>query len=204
MIDLIKIPTITVRELNQMAWVDPRQLLVNLRWLEMNLPSEIDERVWRFRTNELKEWREARIAALFAFGIGDQVLKVPTFVSKSEDRDFDFVMRWESGDADHFYPGQLKELPPDDLNPKVSLDDILSKLTKYSGAEDLSVVIHVNRKMRFDYHPWNRDKKPLIKELWYLGCETEDQSRWFIYGSALENNPRKYDFEYPRGKPNIA
>lgn len=198
------IPNITVRELEQMEWFDPRQALVNLRWFEMTLPADLDAKARRLRTNELAWLREARTAALFAFGMSDQVLKVPVLVSKSEAKDFDFVIRWQRDDKNYFYPAQLKELPPDDLNPLITLDDIYNKLEKYSGQDNLSVVIHVNREMRFNYEPWKRQKRPNIRELWYLGCECVDQSRWFLYGSALEGNPRKYDFSYPIGSANVA
>ena len=187
-----------------MQWVDPRQVLVNLRWVEANLPSTMDERIRRLRTNQLNEWREARLAALFAFGIGDQVLKTPTQVSKTERRDFDFVMRWESDNADHFYPAQLKELPPDEINPRVSLNDIYDKLEKYSGANDLSVVICLNRRSRFEHQPWSRVPRPRIKELWYLGCKSPDQSIWFLFGCALRSDPRMYEFRYPDGESNVA
>ena len=187
-----------------MLWVDPKQVLVNLRCIELNLPDQIDKRVRRLRTNELKEWHEARHAALFAFGIADQVLKTPVLVSKSQDRDFDFVIRWQIDNADHFYPAQLKELPPDDLNSDVTLSDIFNKLKKYSGTQDLSVVISLNRRTSINLEPWGDSEKPQIRELWYLGCEALDQTRWFLYGSVLSNNPRKYEFGYPEGDPNFA
>ncbi len=180
-----------------MEWAEPKGVLINLRTIEMNLPEGMDEKVRRLRTNQLKEWREARIAALFSYGMSSTVLRVPVLVSKSEAKDFDFVMRWRVEDRDFFYPVQLKELPPDDINPSVTLDDIFDKLEKYSGAADLSVAIHINRRMRFDFQPWSRKPRPRINELWYLGCESADQSKWFLYGSTLKKNPRKYEFSYP-------
>jgi hypothetical protein len=180
-----------------MEWVDPKQVLVKLRQIELNLPTDLDEKVRRLRTNHLKPLREARIAAQFAYGMSDQILRVPVLVSTSEVRDFDFAIRWQIGGNHHFFPVQLKELPPDDLNPSITLDDVYDNLGRYSGSNDLSVVIHVNRKMQFNYQPWTREQQPLIRELWYLGCESADQAKWFLYGSALERNPRKYDFSYP-------
>jgi hypothetical protein len=202
--DPVEIAGILRREFEQMSWVDPRQVLVNLRWLELNLPERMDERVRRLRTNQLKEWREAREAALFAFGISDQVLRRPVLVTKTQNRDFDFVVRWHSDNADHYFPAQLKELPPDDVNADVTLEDLFDKLAKYSGTTDLSVVISINRRSRFSFDPWARPDKPRIKELWYMGCESPDQSRWFIYGSVLERSARKYEFSYPEGEPNVA
>ena len=204
MAGLVPIPKITERKLQSLTWVEPKQVLLNLRLLELNLPSNVDEKVRRLRTNELKEWREARTAVLFAYGIGEQVLRTPTLVAKSEEKDYDFVMRWNENGVDCYFPVQLKELPPDDLNSDVHLDDILAGLSKYSGLDDLSVVVAISRRMRFEYRPWSAAAKPKIRELWYFGCVSKDQSRWFLYGSALRNDAAYYEFDYPTGKPNVA
>src|SRR6476469_5240802 len=121
--DLPRVPNILRRQLDQMEWVDPRRVLVNLRWVETKLPRAMDERTRRLRTHDLRKWHEARHAALFAFGIADKVLKRQVWVSKAQDRDFDFVMRWQVDEADFFFFGQLKELPPEDLNSDVTLED---------------------------------------------------------------------------------
>jgi hypothetical protein len=197
MSELTPIPNILVREFGLMEWANPRDVLVKLRAVEMSLPEGLDEKVRRLRTNQLKEWREARTAALFSYGMSSAVLKLPVLFSKSESKDFDFVMRWRMEDKDFFYPVQLKELPPDDINASVALEDIYDKLEKYSGATDLSVAIHINRRIRFDFLPWARERRPRIKELWYIGCESADQSKWFLYGSTLQQNPRKHEFVYP-------
>ena len=204
MAELVPLSRITERKLKALKWVDPRRVLIDLRRVEERLPERMNEKVRRLRTNELKEWREARYAALFAYGIGQRVLERPTLVAKVEDLDFDFVMRWGDVGADCFYPVQLKELPPDDLNPNVALEQILGKLHKYSGAEDLSVVVLINRRMRFEYRPWDSDQRPNIKELWYFGCTSQNQSKWFLYGSVLEAAPRYYDFDYPVGEQDVA
>jgi hypothetical protein len=199
-----RVPNILVREFNQMEWVEPRQVLVDLRWLELNLPADMDERIRRLRTNPLKEWHEARFAALFAYGISNAVLHLPTRFSKTEKRDFDAVMKWQKNGEDHYSPLQIKELPPDDINPDVSLNDILDKLGKYSGEDNLTVVVCLNRKTRIKFQTWDRQSKPRISELWYLGCTDVYQSKWFLYGNVLANNPRRFDFEYPEGTPNIS
>jgi hypothetical protein len=204
MTELTRLPAITAREFESMDWVDPKQALINLRWLELNLPEDLDEKVRRLRTNKLKDLREARTGAIFAYGLANKVIGVPVFVAKAESKDFDFVMRWFKDGNQYFVPVQLKELPPDDLNPGVSIDEIYTKLSKYSGANDLLVLIHVNRRITFDYHPWKNTQRPNIRELWYLGCVAPDQSEWMIYGSALETNPSRYDFSYPAGVPNVA
>jgi len=164
----------------------------------------MEEKIRRLRTNELKNWREARDAALFVFGISDQVLKIPMFVAKSEKSDYDAVMKWIKGEEEFYYPVQLKELPPDDLNLEIALDDIYAKLEKYSGTSDLAVAIKVNRRMTLNYKPWYGENKPRVKEIWLFGCVSADQSKWFIYGDVLKNNPRYREFNYPDGQPNIT
>ena len=202
MTELLPLSKLEDRQFGGLKWVDPTQVLINLRRLEANLPERMNEKVRRLRTNQLKESREARAAALFSYGIGKAVLGTNTQVAKVEDRDFDFVMRWSDEKANYYYPVQLKELPPDDLNPDVSLEDILAKLAKYSGPQNLSVAVQINRRMRLEHRPLTSDSKPHLLELWYFGCASEDQSRWFLYGSALKANARHYEFEYPEGTPN--
>ena len=199
--ELLPLSRIDDRKFQGLNWVDPKQVLINLRWVEANLSPNIDERVRRLRT---KEWREARGAALFAYGIGKAVLGTVTQVAKVEERDFDFVMRWTDEQTNHYYPGQLKELPPTDLNPDVSLEDILAKLEKYSGPQNLSAVIQINRRMRLERGSLPGKHKLNLLELWYIGCTSEDQSSWFLYGSVLKANPRHYEFAYPEGTPNVA
>ena len=200
----IQVPNIQFREFKQMEWFDPQKVLVNLRLLELNLPEDMDEQHRRLRTNPQKELREGRYAALFAYALNNQVLKLPTRFSKTEQKDFDAVINWLSGNENYYYPIQIKELPPDDINPDVSLDDIFDRLEKYSGQDDLSVVICLNRKTRIQFQPWDRKSKPRIRELWYLGCTDAHQTKWFLYGSVLEKNPMRYDFEYPEGEPTIS
>jgi hypothetical protein len=201
---LTQVPRIQAREFDQMDWFDPQQVLVDLRFLELNLPGEVLEELRRSRTTPLKQLEEGRYAALFAYGLINQVLKHPIRFSNTESKDFDAVINWRSDRGNNYYPVQLKQLPPDEVNPDVMLDDIYNKLEKYSGQDDLSVVIVLNRKTHIHFKPWDRQSKPRIRELWYLGCTDADQRRWFLYGSVLEKNPRRFEFEYPEGKPSIS
>jgi hypothetical protein len=204
MSELKPIPSILLRKLERLIWVDPKQALINLRWLEQNLPPDLDERVRRLRTNKLKELREARVAALFAFGISTVVKKCNVAVLKVEDSDYDCLLHWVESEANNFCAVQLKELPPEDLNPRIELDNILRGLDRYSGEQDLTVVVYLNRAIRFEYSPDIKRPDAKIRELWYLGCQSEDQSSWFIYGDVLSQIPLKYDFQYPQGQPNVS
>ena len=106
-------------------------------------------------------------------------------------------------DAQFFYPVQLKELPPDDLNPEISMDDLYDKLDKYSGTDDLSVAIRVSRAGTLRWEPWPRPKRPTIRELWYFGCTSADQLTWFICGDILQR-PVFHEFTYPTGVPAMS
>lgn len=188
---------IRARAMQRLQWHDPKQVLVNLRRIELQLSPDINERVRRLRTNQLKEWREARIAAIFAFGFAQTVLGHEVAVAKTEEMDYDFIMRWRLDNKDFFYPVQLKELPPDDLNSEVTLEDIFDKVERYSGESDLSIAIHVNRAMRLEYRHWDRQSNPRIGELWLFGALSPDHSKWFLYGNMLHRVPGFREFEYP-------
>jgi len=204
MAEFSRLSAMVEREFKELVWVDPKQVLVNLRWAEEHLPVDTPPKSRRLRTNDLKEWREAREAAIFAYGIGASVLKTSVYVAKCERRDFDFVMRWADEARDYFYPVQMKELPPADLNPDISIDAILAKLAKYSGTDDLAVAVHVNRRMRFEYEPWRGNDKPRVRELWYFGSASPDGTEWFLYGDVLRSTARYHTFSYPDGEPNVA
>lgn len=100
---------------------------------------------------------------------------------------------------------QLKELPPEDLNSEVQLENIFEKLKKYSGENNLSVAININRKLKsFNLLQDLVTNQLKIKELWYFGCKSPDQSKWFLYGSLLKRNPVYVEFNYPEGEHNLA
>ena len=157
------------------------------------------------RTNKLKEWREARDAALFSYGMGCCVLKSPLLVAKSEQSDYDFIMKWIRDEKEYYCPVQLKELPPADLNTNVQIEHIFEKLKKYNGINDLFVSIKINREIKsFDLNLFDKETNLNISELWYFGCKKPNQSNWFLYGSALELNPAFYEFSYPEGEQNYV
>ena len=174
--------------------------MINLRIIEAGMPpTGIDDRVRRLRTNSLKEWREGRDAALFAYGLETQVMGVPIFVAKTEAMDFDFLSTWFKDGAQHFCPVQIKELPPADLNAKVTIDDIYDKLERYSGPDNLTVAIRLSRTGRFTFEPRPRQRKLNISGLWFFGCCSPDQSRWFLRGDILHPTEAHYEFAYPTG-----
>ena len=199
------INNIQLRTFEKLSWVNPKQALINLRYIELNLPLELDEKAKRLRTNNLKVWREARDAALFTYGMSQTILNTSVLFSNVEDSDYDFVMKWVKDEKIFYYPVQLKELPPDDLNSKVQIENIIDKLKKYSGEGNLAVAININRKLKsFNLLQSLETNKLKIKELWYFGCKSPDQSKWFLYGNLLKDNPLNVEFQYPEGEHNLT
>ncbi|MBA3002933.1 MAG: hypothetical protein FP813_03660 [Desulfurivibrio sp.] len=198
------IDKIRLRKFTELNWCEPESVLKKLRYIEKTVLSEVkDESIRKLRTNRLKGWREARDAAIFAYGLGIHVLKLPVFVAKSEECDYDFVVKWEKEGAELFCPVQLKELPPENLNRELTIDDIYKKLEKYSGEKDLAVAVKINRNMKFDFKAWTSDKKLAISELWYFGNISRDGSVWCLYGDVL-NEPQYYEFRYPEAETEVA
>ena len=113
----------------------------------------------------------------------------------SEDVDYDCVIRWLHNDVANYAPVQLKEFVPDDLNPTASIDDELSKLSKYATSPDLVVALFFNRALRINLSGIKIPALP-IGELWLFGNKSPDQSTWLLYGDML-SKPALHEFEFP-------
>lgn len=90
---------------------------------------------------------EYRQAALFALARAS-VTEDPTlvFAMSDEQRDsVDCVLR-TGAENYHYEPVQLKEVVPEDVNPKQTLEGLLEGICrKYGTGENLTVAIHINR-----------------------------------------------------------
>ena len=75
------------------------------------------------RTNQFKQAREHRQAALFCEGMGARIGHTVYFAAH-EDQDYDFVASWVVGDQQHLAPVQLKEVVPTNLNERAELSSI--------------------------------------------------------------------------------
>lgn len=173
---------------------DPAPFLRRLKTLESQLfGMSIDQEVRQLRTNGLKEWREARTASLFCYGMG-QRLGQTVYVSKGEFEDADFVACWARGDEQHFAPVQLKEVVPIERNETSDFDQVLADLNKYSSP-GLTVVLHLNRRLRFDPSTV-RIPALCIASLWVLGCVSQDGAEWALWGDLLSGGEESR-FAYP-------
>jgi hypothetical protein len=193
-ITLDRMDAIRLRQVQQREYRDPTAFLKGLRRVELEVLANVsDPRVRRLRTNSLREWRETRIAALFCHGMSE-LTGVKVFLSKGEFEDADFVATWTADDTRHFALVQLKEVAPDERGRGV--DDVLESLAKYSGKEDLTVLIHLNREVTFNPAQVVVPPNLQIAALWFLFCSTPDHSEWTIWGNFLET-PERTRFAYP-------
>ena len=186
---------IRLREFQRFEFRDPAQFLAGLRAVEPEISaSSLLPHVKHLRTNGLRQWREAREAALFCHGIAQRIGQ-PIYMSRGESQDYDFVASWTVDETQHFAPVQLKEVVPGYRNPNASVEQIVQSLTKYVDSEDLTVAIHLNRQVHFN--PKTLSVPPLrIAALWVFCSISPDQSEWGLWGNFLEQ-PEGSRFAYP-------
>ena len=200
---LLLMNTIRARKLRSLKYGDPRGFLIELRKAETALRDvSMPDKLRRLRSNALKQEREMRDAALFCVGIGERI-GVQVRLSPTEDEDFDFVTTWEANDTQHICTVQLKEVAPEDLNPKSSIADALNSLKNRPDARDLTVAIRLSRTTSFDPASLVVPINFPFGGLWVFGCVSEDQSKWAIWGDFMGANvtPIGTVFEYPTVVP---
>ena len=130
-------PAAVPRSWYRLAYLEPKQVLLNLRRVAESYPlDELDYKVQSLRTHELRKMHETRQAALFAFGLGG-ALEVPIQYALSEDQDYDAVVRYQVSSGVEYLPVQLKEWVPNFLNSRSTLQSELDKLRKYVDSKDL-------------------------------------------------------------------
>jgi hypothetical protein len=188
-----------LRQLESLTYFDPKVVLQNLRKIEMDLPEGgIDQHVRSLRTNDLKSSREARDAALFAYG-QSCVQGLVVGYAPVEDQDFDFVTTWVVDETRHFCPVQLKELVPEELNSAATLERLIASLCKYADASDLTVAIKMNRLGRFDPAEVVIPSSLRLGGLWTFCATSSDQNDWGIWGDFMRpESVGGAKFQYPK------
>src|SRR6185369_2370242 len=127
-----------------------------LRWLRQvetivsSVPHDLSQTTLRLRDQGQKRPRELRDIAVFCHGIATKVLDVPILYSTEENQDFDSIATWSKDGNLNFTPIQLKELPPWDLNARVTLENLFTGLDRSPCLRDTVVAIKVNREMHLD------------------------------------------------------
>ena len=173
---------------------DPEPVLKRLRALEYALATkDIEPKVLRLRTGDLKPEREARNAAIFTHGMAS-VVGTKVFMARHEADDYDFVAAWTENDACRFCPVQLKEMVPHDLNPGATLQKLVLSLGKYTPT-DTVVAILLNRSAQMEWDQVQQASVP-FSQVWLFWQASPDGRRWAIQGDVL-TAPVRYDFSYP-------
>jgi hypothetical protein len=88
---------------------------------------------------------------------------------------------------------------PHDVNPGADIQPIVDKLARCGTAPDLTVVILVNRRGRFDPAALRIPKDIRIGGLWAIMALTPDQfGEWRLWGDLLSaSNSSGHIFRYP-------
>lgn len=179
---------------SKLDYHDPADVLRNFRHVEKGVAaSSASNAVKHLRTNGLRRWRECREAALFCYGMSQRTGRTIYF-SPTEASDYDFMARWATADTEHFAQVQLKELVPEGLGRGATINDLLTRLTKYRSNK-LTVVIHLNRAGRFAPSKLAIPRLH-VAALWFLWGAAPGGSTWCLFGDALRT-PMLSSFSYP-------
>lgn len=147
------------------------------------------------RDRRVKHIADDRRCAIFCHGAG-QALGTKILFAAFESADYDYVGAYEHEGVIHHFPIQLKEFVPDRINSSTSLQCEISKLRKYADAQDLVVVMHINRTAFI--RPEELDTSGLeVKEIWLFGQMESDAGAWLLFGNLMATEPRAYIFGLP-------
>lgn len=189
---------ITLRKWRRLPFRDARTCLIGLGTLQARMDKKgLSPTVDDLRSRAFREHLHLRQAALFAYFIGQAVLKVPVAYAliEEENEDYDCVMRWRVERRNCYVPVQLKEIVPQRRNPESNLNAELSKLGKYVSSQGTVVAVHLNRSGLFD-RAAIKVPETTCAQLWLYGALTADQSRWFLFGNLLAA-PVEHEISFP-------
>ena len=190
------VDAIRLRELQRREYRDPVPFLKNLRQIEPEIYARVaDPEVRQLRTNDLREWREARLGALFCHGMSVRTGQ-KFMLSKGEYEDADCVASWVVEGEQHFAPIQIKEVVPESRNEQATLEAVLVTLQKYSGRDDLTVLVHLNRRIHFNPLEVAVPSGLRLAALWVMACIKPRQSDWALWGNFMETAEGS-SFAYP-------
>lgn len=156
-----------------------------------NTPTEIRN----LRTRKLSTSRETWDAGVFCYLLR-RFKGFKIYFSAVEDQDYDAIFTWKDGSVQNFAPVQMKEVVPEELNPKQKIQDVLSKLKKYVTSEDLVVGIKINRNVRLEAKDLAVEGLP-VSEVWFFGATDPNEKRWSLF-RKLEDQIEITYHELPR------
>jgi len=185
--DQIRIRTL-VQRVEKHGVIDPASLLKRLaEWMNAT------DAVKRWRTGKYKELREMMDACLLAYGLS-KALDTDVAVVRGEKEDYDCVLRAVGDDGFQFVCIQLKELTPEHVNGRITLEGLLGGLAT-KPPTDTTLVIRLNRTGYIPDEVLSAAQLPYA-EVWYLWATSPDGLGWCIYGDVMQQ-PRRYEFAYP-------
>ena len=178
------------------TYFDPEIVLGDLRRIQLEVDlGSLPPKIANLRTNDLKEARERRDAALFTLGMGRRLGTKMVF-APVEDSDYDFVVAWVADETLKYCPVQLKELVPDELNPSATLAALFGKIKlSYPTSSETVVAIHVNKVGTLDVRTLEVPSLP-VGEVFLFGAISPDQTEWVLIGDLLGELEQSY-FEHP-------
>ncbi len=133
-------------------------------------------------------------AAIFTHGLRQMLPDKDVCIAEFEAQDHDFVLRFNLSGKPGYCPLQLKVLVSTDVNPNLTPDGLISALSKYADASDLTVAINIDR---LNVDPRSLSIPPLgIAELWFFGPRPETETGWYLYGDAMQI-PTWFEFHIP-------
>ena len=175
---------------------DPAPVLLEMRRLQSeavaNGPTEEDRNLGARRIQEISEMRQG---LLFCYAMSVR-LERPVYFARIEQADYDGIAYWPDGDCARFSPIQLKEVPPQQLNPAACLQDVLNGLEKYVDSADLVVAVHVNQVGTITTGELVAPKTKL-GGLWIFLATNPDQTEWVLYGDLQDSAQSETFFRYP-------
>lgn len=187
---------VRARAFLKLKYFDPVDVLGRWRRLQIEgAQSDLPERVRNLRTRELKKLSEMRQGLLFCLGMSER-LGLPVGFAQSEEADYDGVAYWSVDEVAHFSPIQLKEVPPETLNPTASVQTILDGLAQYADSEELSVAIYVNRDGSVNLSELHL---PNVKfgGIWMFAAANPEQTEWVLYGDLQDALRTETRYRHP-------
>jgi hypothetical protein len=133
-------------------------------------------------------------ACLLAYGLS-KALDTEVMVVRGEIEDYDCALRAVGDEGYQFVGVQLKEFPPEHLDPELTLQGFLDRLST-GPSTDACLLIRLNRQGHIPDEALSAPTLPYA-EAWYLWATSPDGRDWCIYGDAKQQHARRFEFSYP-------
>jgi len=178
-------------EARGLPYLDPKRILTEsgaLRTAVTEWPLRFGRKL---SENERKRLAEEIVqAAAFCWGMGELWKRHVEFSPKAAGSHDCVLALGQSagGDPPGFLLLQLKGLPPQSLNPEVTLQSLINDLDgKYHDPDELYLGIAVNRSGEIDFSVLKVPEalRSQFLELWIFGRTNEDRAKWFFRGDLL-------------------